>query len=206
MVNDTGHGIPQAVMKRIFEPYFTTKKTGEGTGMGLAMIHGIVKNHSGDISVYSEPGKGTSFHLFFPKIQVKTEPGSKILQKVPGGKERILLVDDEKALAEMGTQMLERLGYEVKGISNPRDALETFRQDPDRFQLVISDLTMPHMTGIQLAQELKKIKPQIPIILCSGYGVSLPGEQIYALGIDDFIMKPVIKSELAHKVRRVLDK
>jgi two-component system cell cycle sensor histidine kinase/response regulator CckA len=206
MVNDTGHGIPQAVMKRIFEPYFTTKKTGEGTGMGLAMIHGIVKNHNGDISVYSEPGKGTSFHLFFPKIQEKTGPGSKLTQKVPGGKERILLVDDEKALAEMGTQMLERLGYEVKGISNPRDALETFRQDPDRFQLVISDLTMPHMTGIQLAQELKKIKPQIPIILCSGYGVSLPGEQIYALGIDDFIMKPVIKSELAHKVRRVLDK
>jgi len=206
MVSDSGHGIPQAVMKRIFEPYFTTKKTGEGTGMGLAMIHGIVKNHNGDISVYSEPGKGTSFHLFFPKIQEKTGPGSKLSQKVPGGKERILLVDDEKALTEMGTQILERLGYKVKGISNPRDALEIFRQDPDRYQLVISDLTMPHMTGIQLAKEIKKIKPDIPIILCSGFGASLPGEQIDALGISDFIMKPVIKSELAQVVRRVLDK
>jgi signal transduction histidine kinase/ActR/RegA family two-component response regulator/streptogramin lyase len=205
-VSDTGHGIPPAVMKRIFEPYFTTKKTGEGTGMGLAVIHGIVKNHNGDISVYSEPGKGTSFHLFFPKIQGKTEPGSKLTEKVPRGKERILLVDDEKTLIEMGTQMLERLGYEVKGISNPLSALETFRLEPDRFQLIISDLTMPHMTGIQLAEEIKKIKPNIPIIICSGYSASLSEEQINALGISDFIIKPVIKSELAQVVRKVLDK
>ena len=206
MVSDTGYGIPQAVMKRIFEPYFTTKKIGEGTGMGLAVIHGIVKNHKGDISVYSEPGKGTSFHLFFPKIQGKIEPDSKRNQKVPGGSERILLVDDEITLTEMGTQILERLGYEVKGISNPIAALEIFRQEPDRFQLVISDLTMPQMTGIQFAEEIKKIKPHIPIILCSGYSASLSGQQIDALGISDFIMKPIIKSELAQVVRRVLDK
>jgi PAS domain S-box-containing protein len=205
MVSDTGHGIPRAVMKRIFEPYFTTKETGEGTGMGLAVIHGIVKNHNGDISVYSEPGKGTSFHLFFPKIQGKAEPDNKQTEKVPGGKERILLVDDEKALAEMGTQMLERLGYEVKGISNPLSALETFRLEPNRFQLVISDLTMPHMTLLQLAEEIKKIKPDIPVIICSGYSATLTEEQIKALGISDFIMKPVIKSELAQVVRRVLD-
>jgi signal transduction histidine kinase/ligand-binding sensor domain-containing protein/ActR/RegA family two-component response regulator len=205
MVSDTGHGIPHAVVERIFEPYFTTKKTGEGTGMGLAVIHGIVKNHNGDISVYSEPGKGTIFHLFFPKIEEKTEPDSKLTEKVPGGKERILLVDDEKALTEMGTQMLERLGYEVEGISNALSALETFRLEPDRFQLVISDLTMPHMTGIQLAEELKKIKPDIPIIICSGYSAILTEEQINALGISDYIMKPVIKSELAQVVRRVLD-
>ncbi|MFC2141245.1 response regulator [Acidobacteriota bacterium] len=206
MVSDTGHGIPPVVMKRIFEPYFTTKKTGEGTGMGLAVIHGIVKNHNGDISVYSEPGKGTSFHLFFPKIEGKTEPDSKLTEKVPGGKERILLVDDEKALIEMGTQMLERLGYEVEGISNALSALETFRLEPDRFQLVISDLTMPHMTGIQLAEEIKKINPDIPIIICSGYSASLTEEQINALGISDFIMKPIVKSELAQVVRRVLDR
>jgi CheY-like chemotaxis protein len=205
MVSDTGHGIPQAVMERIFEPYFTTKKTGEGTGMGLAVIHGIVKNHNGDISVYSEPGQGTSFHLFFPKIEGKVED-SKLTKKIPRGKERILLVDDEKALTEMGTQMLGRLGYEVEGISNPLSALELFRLEPDRFQLLISDLTMPQMTGIQLAEEIKKIKPDIPIIICSGYSASLTEDQIKALGISEFIMKPVIKSELAQAVRRVLDK
>jgi signal transduction histidine kinase len=204
-VSDTGYGISPAVMKRIFEPYFTTKKTGEGTGMGLAVIHGIVKNHNGDISVYSEPGKGTSFHLFFPKIEGKTGPDSKLTEKVPGGKERILLVDDEKALTEMGTQMLKRLGYEVEGISNAVTALETFRLEPDRFQLVISDLTMPHMTGIQLAEEIKKIKPDIPIIICSGYSASLTEKQINALGISEFIMKPIVKSELAQVVRNVLD-
>jgi signal transduction histidine kinase/ligand-binding sensor domain-containing protein/CheY-like chemotaxis protein len=205
-VSDTGHGIPRAVMERIFEPYFTTKKTGEGTGMGLAVIHGIIKNHNGDISVYSEPGKGTIFHLFFPKIRKKTEIESKLTEKVPGGSEGILLVDDEKALTEMGAQMLERLGYEVEGISNALSALETFRREPDRFQLVISDLTMPHMTGIQLAEEIKKIKPDIPIIICSGYSASLSEEQINALGISDFIMKPIVKSELAQVVRRVLDR
>jgi CheY-like chemotaxis protein len=192
-------------MKRIFEPYFTTKKTGEGTGMGLAVIHGIVKNHNGDISVYSEPRKGTRFHLFFPKIEGKTEPDSKLTEKVPGGKERILLVDDEKALTEMGTQMLKRLGYEVEGISNALSALETFRLEPDRFQLVISDLTMPHMTGIQLAEEIKKIKPDIPIILCSGHSASLTEEQINALGISDFMMKPIVKNKMAQVVRKVLD-
>jgi len=205
MVSDTGHGIPQAVMKRIFEPYFTTKKTGEGTGMGLAVIHGIVKTHNGDISVYSEPGQGTGFHLYFPKIEEKTEPDSKLAEKIPRGKERILLVDDEKALTEMGTQMLERLGYEVEGISNPLSALEFVRLEPGRFQLVISDLTMPQMTGIQLAEEIKKIKTDIPIIICSGYSASLTEEQINALGISAFIMKPIIKSELAQVVRRVLD-
>jgi signal transduction histidine kinase/ligand-binding sensor domain-containing protein/CheY-like chemotaxis protein len=205
MVSDTGHGIPHAVIKRIFEPYFTTKKTGEGTGMGLAVIHGIVKNHNGDISVYSEPGQGTGFHLFFPKIEGKAED-SKLTEKIPRGKERILLVDDEKALTEMGTQMLERLGYEVEGISNPLSALELFRLEPDRFQLLISDLTMPQMTGIQLAEEIKKIKPDIPVIICSGYSASLTEDQIKALGISEFIMKPVIKSELAQAVRRVLDR
>jgi CheY-like chemotaxis protein len=204
-VSDTGHGIPQAVMKRIFEPYFTTKKTGEGAGMGLAVIHGIVKSHGGDISVTSEPGKGSIFHVFFPKIEGKVEPENQLNQKIPGGSERILLVDDEKALAEMGTQMLERLGYDVVGIANAKKALETFRQEPGRFHLVISDLTMPHMTGIQLAEEIKNIKPDMPIILCSGFRAALNAEQIKVFGISDFITKPVNKSELALVVRRVLD-
>jgi signal transduction histidine kinase/ligand-binding sensor domain-containing protein/CheY-like chemotaxis protein len=205
-VSDTGHGIAKVVMKRIFEPYFTTKKIGEGTGMGLAVVHGIVKGHGGNISVYSEPGKGTTFNMFFPEIETPVKTQSPLKEKPPGGIERILLVDDETSLAEVGTQMLERLGYKVKGIANPIDALETFREKPNHFQLVISDLTMPHMTGIQLAQEILSIRPDIPVILCSGYSASLTEDQIKALGISEFIMKPVIKSELAQVVRRVLDK
>jgi signal transduction histidine kinase/CheY-like chemotaxis protein/streptogramin lyase len=204
-VSDTGYGIPKAVMKRIFEPYFTTKKTGEGTGMGLAVVHGIVKSHGGDISVYSEPGKGTTFHVFLPEIETQVKTESPLKEKPPGGSERILLVDDEASLAEIGTQILERLGYEVEGISNPIDALETFREKPNQYHLVISDLTMPHMTGIQLAREIKKINPDIPVILCSGHSAPLTGEQIKTLGISDFIMKPIVKSELAQVVRRVLD-
>lgn len=204
-VSDTGHGIPQAVMKRIFEPYFTTKKTGEGVGMGLAVIHGIVKNHGGDISVTSEPGKGSIFDVFFPKIEGNVEPENQLNRKIPCGSERILLVDDEKALAEMGTQMLKRLGYDVVGIANAKKALEIFRQEPDRFHLVISDLTMPHMTGIQLAEEIKNIKPDVPIILCSGFRAALTVEQINVFGISDFITKPINKTELALVVRSVLD-
>jgi signal transduction histidine kinase/CheY-like chemotaxis protein len=205
MVNDTGYGIHPDVMPRIFEPYFTTKKTGEGTGMGLAVIHGIVKNHNGDISVYSEPGNGTSFHLFFPKIEGELEPDSQLSDKVPTGKERILLVDDEKELTDIGSQMLKRLGYEVKGVNDPVKALEAFRLEPAGFQLLISDLTMPTMTGLQLVKKIKKIKPDIPIIICSGYSASLTRKQANVMGINDFVMKPFIKSDLARVVRRVLD-
>jgi PAS domain S-box-containing protein len=204
-ISDTGHGMTLEVMKHIFEPYFTTKATGEGTGMGMAVTHGIVKSHGGDISVTSEPGKGTTFHVFFPKIEEKVEPESKSNGKIPGGSERILLVDDEVALTEAGTRILKRLGYDVVGISDAITALEAFRKEPDRFHLVISDLTMPHMTGIQLAEEIKKIKPDIAIILCSGFSASLTPEQIKAFGISEFIMKPIIKSELAWGIRRVLD-
>jgi signal transduction histidine kinase/ligand-binding sensor domain-containing protein/CheY-like chemotaxis protein len=205
-VSDTGHGIPEVVMERIFDPYFTTKKTGEGTGLGLAVVHGIVKNHGGDISVYSEPGKGCIFHVFLPEIETPVETESSLKEKPAGGSERILLVDDEIALTEVGKQMLGRLGYEVKGMSNPLHALETFRKEPDQFHLVISDLTMPRMTGLQLAEEIRKIKPGIPIILCSGFSATLTEEQIKSFGIDDFIMKPIIKSELAQVVRGVLDR
>ncbi|MGD2092607.1 MAG: response regulator [Candidatus Aminicenantes bacterium] len=204
-VSDTGHGISQPVMERIFDPYFTTKNTGEGTGLGLAVVHGIVKGHGGDIPVYSEPGKGTIFHVFLPEIETPAKTESPSKEEFPRGKERILLVDDEINLTEVGKQMLERLGYEVKGMSNPLHALETFREEPEQFHLVISDLTMPRMTGLQLAEEIRKINPRIPIILCSGFSTTLTEEQIQSFGIDDFIMKPIIKSELAQVVRKVLD-
>jgi CheY-like chemotaxis protein len=206
-VSDTGHGMALEVTKRIFEPYFTTKKTGEGTGMGLAVIHGIVKSYGGDISVRSEPGKKTSFDVFLPcfKERRKVERKTPLTQEIPRGNERILLVDDEIALADVGTQVLERLGYHVVGKSNAIEALETFNREPEKFHLVISDLTMPHMTGFQLAEKIKQIKPDTPIILCSGFTSNATKKQIKNSGVCDFITKPINKNELARLVRKVLD-
>jgi two-component system cell cycle sensor histidine kinase/response regulator CckA len=206
-VSDTGHGMTPEVIKRIFEPYFTTKKTGEGTGMGLAVIHGIVKSCGGDIAVHSEPGKKTSFDVFLPCFREKRKEDRKtrLTREIPRGSERILLVDDETALADVGTQVLERLGYHVVGKSNAIEALETFRQDPHQFDLVISDLTMPHLTGFQLAEKIKQIKPGIPIILCSGFTSDATKKQIRDSGVNDFITKPINKTELARVVRKVLD-
>ncbi|NIM12714.1 MAG: response regulator [Candidatus Aminicenantes bacterium] len=205
-VSDTGLGIQPELMKHIFDPYFSTKKVGEGSGMGLAVIHGIVKSHGGDISVYSAPGKGTTFHTLFPRFEGDIEPKVQITEKIPGGSERILLVDDEVPLAKAGTRILERLGYHVKGKSDALEALETFKKEPDGFDLVISDLTMPGMTGAQLAKEVRRIRPDIPVILCSGFSDTIARERINALEVDAFVMKPIIKSDLARIVRYVLDK
>ncbi|MGD2090540.1 MAG: response regulator [Candidatus Aminicenantes bacterium] len=206
-VSDTGHGMPPEVIERIFEPYFTTKKTGEGTGMGLAVIHGIVKSYDGDITVRSEPGKKTSFDVVFPcfRERRKQERKPRLIQEIPRGSERILLVDDEIALADVGTQMLERLGYQVKGTSDAIEALEIFSQEPQQFDLVISDMTMPHMTGFQLAEKIKQIDPDTPIILCSGFTSTATRKQIKNSGVSDFVTKPINRIELARVVRKVLD-
>ncbi|MCP5052942.1 MAG: response regulator, partial [bacterium] len=205
-VSDTGHGIPKIVLKRIFEPYFTTKGAGEGTGMGLAMIHGIVKSYDGDISVYSEPGKGTTFHVVLPRIQeadtIETRPRGNA--GLPRGNERVLLIDDETTLVKVGTQVLERLGYRVTGKSDPQEALDTFRDAPHQFDLVVTDLTMPNITGIQIAKIVKKIKPGIPVILCSGFSASIPQQEIDS-NVGHFVMKPIIKSELARAIREVVE-
>jgi CheY-like chemotaxis protein len=196
------------VMKRIFDPYYTTKKTGEGTGMGLSVIHGIVKGYGGDISVQSKPGKGTTFQVLLPCIvdTEKEQTGSfHMEEEIPGGSERILLVDDEIQLLDTITQILEKKGYQVKGISDPLEALNTFKKTSGQFDLIISDVTMPHMTGMQLAREIKIINPGIPIILCSGFGSIITREQIDDLGVNDFITKPVNKIELTLLVRKVLD-
>jgi signal transduction histidine kinase len=203
-VSDTGHGIPKVVMERIFDPYFTTKGAGEGTGLGLAVIHGIIKNHGGDISVYSETGKGTTFHIFLPRVE-KDRPVKKeetAIPAIPTGSGKILLVDDEPALIEVGTQILKRLGYMVTGKSNPLDALEHFESQPEAYDLVITDLTMPDLSGLELAQKVKALKPGIPVILCSGFGAAISREDIDDK-VDGFVMKPIIKSELAKEVHRV---
>jgi CheY-like chemotaxis protein len=195
-------------MKRIFDPYFTTKKVGEGTGMGLAVIQGIVKGYGGDISVQSQPGKGTTFQVLLPCIgEAEKEKTGKIQveEEIPGGNERILLVDDEIWLLEALSQILGKKGYQVKSISNPLEALDTFKQKPGRFDLIISDVTMPYMTGIQLARQIKNLDPAVPIILCTGFGFIIPNEQIKELGVNDLITKPINSSDLTRLVRKVLD-
>jgi PAS domain S-box-containing protein len=203
-VSDTGHGMDTAVMERIFDPYFTTKKIGEGTGMGLAVVQGIVKSYGGVISVSSEPGKGTTFHVFLPRIEHEMPPTVEAVAAPLGGSERILFVDDELPLVDLGKEILESLGYQVSAKMNSLEALETFRAQPDGFDLVITDMTMPGLTGKELARELLALRPDIPIILCTGFSEVIDENQAKAAGIREFIMKPYIVIDLANAVRKVL--
>lgn len=205
-VSDTGYGIDPKIIDRIFDPYFTTKKMGEGSGMGLAVVHGIVKNHGGAITVLSEPEKGTIFRILFPKIETEFVPEKEITEEPPRGTEKILFVDDEISLADIGKQILEHLGYRVKSKTSPIDALETFRADPDGFDLVITDMTMPQMTGKVLAHELIRIKDNIPIILNTGYSDEIDESTAKKAGIGAYIMKPLNTMELAKTIRKLLDK
>ena len=205
-VKDEGCGMEPAVIDRIFEPYFTTKEQGKGTGLGLSVIHGIVKNHGGDITVNSVVGQGSEFHVYLPlidEVEVKTQ--TRAMTKAAEGEERILLVDDEEQIVTMQRQMLEHLGYQVTASTDSREALELFTRHPDNFDLVITDMTMPHMTGVRLAQKLIEIKPGIPIILCTGFNESITEEKALSMGIQKFVMKPVVKNELASTIRAVLD-
>ncbi|MCK5055597.1 MAG: response regulator [Candidatus Aminicenantes bacterium] len=205
-VSDTGHGMSPETKERIFEPFFTTKKSGEGTGMGLAVVKGIVKNHDGEISVESEPGKGTSFHLFLPLLQEDAGIEQEKREGDPtGGDEHVLLVEDEKVLLNIVKRMLERLGYRVVSKANGVEALEAFRSSPQDFDVVITDLTMPGMTGIQLAREVIKIEPEIPIIICTGFNEGINREHLRNLGMQGFIMKPYSSKKLNLAIREVLD-
>jgi len=204
-VSDTGHGMTRDTVDRIFDPFFTTKEKGQGTGMGLSVVHGIVESHGGAITVYSEPGRGSSFHVYLPALEGGEEAHREPLGPVPGGTESVLFLDDEKALVEMGKQLLERLGYTVVGRSSSIEALEAFRAQPDKFDLVITDMTMPHMTGDALARELMRIRPAIPIILCTGFSEQISEEKAAAMGIKGYIMKPLVIRELAQAIRKALD-
>jgi len=205
-VADTGIGMDQSVISRIFDPYFTTKQNGKGTGLGLAVVYGIVKEYGGDIRVYSELGKGTAFHVYLPVLQTQVETReSQVISPVVGGKERILLVDDEEPIVRMEKQMLERLGYHITVRTSSIEALEAFRAAPDKFDLVITDMTMPNMIGIQLAKKLLEIKSGIPIIICTGFSEIISEDNAKAMGICGYIMKPVIIRKLADKVRELLD-
>jgi PAS domain S-box-containing protein len=205
-VADTGAGIDEYVLHRIFEPYFSTKEKDKGTGLGLAMVHGIVKSYRGNIRVYSEPGKGSAFHVYLPVIQTQAEREElDVVLPVEGGTERILLVDDEVQIVRMEQQMLERLGYHVTVRTSSIEALEAFRAVPDKFDLVITDMTMPNMTGVELAKKIIEIRPDIPMIICTGFSEKISKHKAITMGIRGYVMKPVIKSELAKKIREVLD-
>ncbi|MDF1592204.1 MAG: PAS domain S-box protein [Desulfobacterales bacterium] len=204
-VSDTGHGIPSWDRDRIFDPYFTTKAVGEGSGMGLAVVHGIVKNHGGAVTVDSRLQEGTTFHVFFPIIEAAPEPEVKKTEPIPGGTERILFVDDEKAIVDTTATMLGRLGYKVDAKMSSRVALEAFRANPNGFDIVITDQTMPDITGVELTRELLKIRPDIPVILCSGYSETINAENAQAMGVEKFLMKPIVMSEIAEIIRTALN-
>ena len=206
VVKDTGSGMPPDVKRRIFDPYFTTREVGKGSGMGLAVVHGIVQNHGGAIAIDSEPGQGSTFKILFPAA----EPDCLIEAPEPnpvitGGSERILLVDDETALLEMTRFFLERHGYDVKSTTDPADALDLFVTNPDDFDLVITDMAMPNINGVELSQKIILIQPDMPVILCSGYSDAINAEQAIEMGIRSYVEKPVKLSVLEERIRQVLD-
>jgi PAS domain S-box-containing protein len=204
-VSDTGEGMNRDIVERIFEPFFTTKDRSEGTGMGLSVVHGIVKNHGGAITVYSEPGKGSTFNIFFPRMELSLERESVSPLDIPTGEERILLVDDEEPVLRSELITLESLGYKVVAVARSDEALNLFRAHPNDFDLVITDQTMPTMTGSELSRELMQIKRDIPIILCTGFSEAVDEDKATAQGIRGFVMKPFTTKEMAESIRRVFD-
>jgi PAS domain S-box-containing protein len=204
-ITDTGHGMPPEVLEKIFDPFFTTKEKGEGTGMGLSVVHGIVHSHGGTIYAYSEPGKGSTFKVFFPAIESLMTSEEKIDTWIPTGTERILFIDDEPAIVNMGKQILESLGYEVVTRTSSIEALEYFKARPNNFDLIVTDMTMPKMTGDILASELMKVKPNIPIILCTGFSARIDEKKAMMMGIRAFVSKPILKRDIAETIRKVLD-
>jgi len=205
-VADTGTGMDKELTQKIFDPFFTTKEKGKGTGMGLSVVLGIVTNMGGTIQVYSEPGEGTEFKIYFPIEKSSFEEQNiQIKEPVRGEKERILLVDDEEAIVAMEKFMLERLNYQVTSHINSIEALESFRAAPDKFDLVITDMAMPNMAGDKLSAELIKIRPDIPVLICTGFSEKMTKEKAALLGIKGFLLKPIVMKDLAQKIREVLN-
>jgi PAS domain S-box-containing protein len=204
-VSDTGTGIDHEIKDRIFDPYFTTKEVGKGTGIGLSVVHGIVKSHKGAIFVDSQFGKGTIFSIFFPVAEEAVVIEAESDDEFPTGNERILIVDDEESMADIGRRRLERLGYQVEARTDPREALDLFRAAPDQFDLVITDMTMPHITGDNLVKEILNIRPDMPTILCTGFSEKIDEEKAKQIGVREYIEKPIDQGRLSRLVRKVLD-
>jgi signal transduction histidine kinase/ActR/RegA family two-component response regulator len=205
-VTDNGSGIDPTIIKKIFDPYFTTKEPGRGTGLGLSVVLGIVRQYQGEITVNTDLGQGTAFHIYLPLV---SDPDKQAVTEtkdpLPTGDEHILLVDDESVIVGLQQQALERLGYRITGFSVSREALAAFKKNPKQFDLVLADMSMPGMNGEQLAQEMVRIRPDIPVIICTGFSERLNRDIAADLGIKSLLLKPVILSDLARVVRRVLD-
>ncbi|MDD5758205.1 MAG: response regulator [Desulfobulbaceae bacterium] len=205
-VSDTGAGMDKLTMAKIFDPYFTTKKQGEGTGLGLSVVHGIVQECGGHITVYSEPGRGATFRVYLPKITSAQlfEPHA-ASEPLPHGTESILVVDDDQAIVDLDTRILEGLGYRVTGLTVSKEALQRFQAAPRDFDLVLTDMTMPGLTGLALSMRINAIRPGMPIILCTGFSELIDGDKAKAIGIQGFLKKPILRQELAETVRAALD-
>ena len=207
MIKDNGHGMDAETLSHIFEPYFSTKKKGEGTGLGLYIVYGIVSSMKGEINVYSEPGKGTVFHLYFPVIEGNfVYKDEKEQEQLPSGNEKILLIDDDLSVLNSMQLILETLGYSVKSFNSSSDAVEAFCSEKSSFDLVITDMTMPDYTGAEIADQLLTINKNQKIILITGLSESFSPEKINKMGFSGYLSKPVLKKDLARTVRSVLDK
>ena len=204
-VEDTGKGIPAEIMENIYNPYFTTKEKGKGTGLGLSVVHGIVQSYHGAVYAYSEPGHGATFKVYIPAIKIESAVETTDTLALPTGTEHILLVDDEPILIDVGRQMLEKLGYRVSTADGSTEALRLFNRTPQEFDLVLTDMTMPKMTGDKLAAEIIKIRPDIPVVLTTGYSKKLTDEIAAEIGIKAFVPKPIVEAELARIIRKAFD-
>ncbi|MBF0508786.1 MAG: response regulator [Deltaproteobacteria bacterium] len=205
-VSDSGHGIDRNIIDRIFDPFFTTKDIGQGSGMGLAIVHGIIKSHGGAISVYSLPGRGSTFNVLLPAVSMEPESYGDIEEVIPKGTESVLLVDDEPGLVDTCKRMLERLGYRVTAKTGGVEALGAFMANPDDFDLLITDMAMPHMTGDNLAREIMRRRPDIPVILCTGFSEAIDANKAREMGCRGFLIKPIDITRLAKLIRQVLAK
>jgi CheY-like chemotaxis protein len=204
-VSDTGHGIDAASIERIFEPFFSTKHVGEGTGLGLSVAHGIVVRHGGAITVDSTLGRGTTFHVYLPRAEREESPVDVDVLQRASCEESVLYVEDRDEVASVGRTMMERLGYNVTVALTGMDALELFRANPDRFDVVVTDQTMPGMTGAELASELLEIRPELPIVLMTGYSEAITADSARRMGIRGFLRKPIVTRELAVTLRQAID-
>jgi CheY-like chemotaxis protein len=204
-VSDTGCGMAPELLDRVFDPFFTTKEPGRGTGLGLAVVHGIMKSHDGLVTVESEPGKGTTFALYFPACEEDAAALPADASRLARGEgQHVLLVDDEESLARLGCRALERLGYRVTAETDPGHALAIFRSNPERFDILVTDLTMPSMSGLDLVREIHRIRPALPVVLATGYGGDVDAEEARALDIHELLFKPATVAALGHTVRRAL--
>jgi len=205
-ISDTGQGIAPKIIDRIFDPFFTTKEIGEGTGLGLSVVYTIVKNHEGSVQVKSQPGQGTAFHIYLPCLKQQmtgSEPSD--AEPIPRGSEHILFVDDEEGIVELAQRMLSDLGYQVTACNDSREALNIYESDPESFDLVITDMTMPNLSGSELAQKIIRLRPGQPIVLCTGFSSYIDAEKAKQIGIKTFLLKPVSRRKLAVTIRKILD-